>query len=770
MNTRVETLPIEGMHCASCVAHVERALHNVPGVTAATVNLATESAHVTFSPDRVAIEDLASAVDAAGYRLLPGSAAAYGAASTEAEPNEDDTDAAPDRDQRNLRAARANMLVAWSATAPIVLWMLPEMLFGYVAFGHVAMEIGMVLLAGFVVVVPGWETVRSAWKSALHGAPNMDVLIAMGTVASLASGVVSLLGTFGLAPQFESFAGVGGMIMAFHLTGRYIETKAKGRASRAIKKLLTLGAKDAVVERDGAELRVPIAQLRVGDVMIVRPGQKIPSDGVVVHGTSSVDESLATGESLPVTKTAGDSVIGATINAAGLLKVRATKVGKDTFLSNVIRMVEEAQGSKVPIQAFADRVTAVFVPIVIAVAAATLAAWLLFPESFAAVAQWAARFLPWVDPGMGRGALALYAAIAVLVIACPCALGLATPTALMVGSGKGAENGVLIRKGEAIQQMKNVTTIVFDKTGTLTEGKPSVTDVVALGDLSASELLGLAAAAESGSEHPAGRAIVTAAQQDANLQSLPPVEAFSAIVGRGVSATVAGRKILVGTDLLLQEHEIVADRPAASQYEALERQAKTAMFVAVDGTVAGIIAIADRIKPDSADAVVALKAIGLEPIMLTGDNERTAAVIAQAVGIERVIARVLPQQKVDHIQRLRQRGEVVAMVGDGMNDAPALAQADVGLAIGTGTDVAIESGDIVLVQGDLRAVVKAIKLSRATFAKIKQNLFWAFFYNIVMVPLAIFGLMHPVLAEIAMASSSINVVANSRRLQRLDLT
>lgn len=763
MNTSIETLPIEGMHCASCVAHVERALRNVPGVSAATVNLATESAHVTFSPDHVAIEDLASAVDAAGYRLLPGTSA-------QAELSRNDASTVPDRDQRTLQAARAKMRLAWAATVPIVLWMLPEMLFGYVAFGHVTMEIGMVLLAGFVVVVPGRETVRSAWKSALHRAPNMDVLIAMGTVASLASGVVSLLGTFGLAPRFESFAGVGGMIMAFHLTGRYIETKAKGRASQAIKKLLTLGAKDAIVERAGAEVRVPIAELRVGEVMIVRPGQKIPSDGVVVHGTSSVDESLATGESLPVTKTVGDTVIGATINAAGLLKVRATKVGNDTFLSNVIRMVEQAQGSKVPIQAFADRVTAVFVPIVIVVAAATLAAWLLFPESLAAVAQWAARFLPWVDPGMGRGALALYAAIAVLVIACPCALGLATPTALMVGSGKGAENGVLIRKGEAIQVMKDVTTIVFDKTGTLTEGKPSVTDVLALNGYSKQELLIVAAAAESGSEHPAGRAIVAAAQQDAATQQAPQVDAFTAIAGRGVNAQLAGRTVLVGTDLLLQEHSIAVDRSVAAQHEALEQQAKTAMFVAIDGKVAGIIAIADRIKPDSADAVAALKAMGMEPIMLTGDNERTAGVIAQAVGIERVIARVLPQQKADHIQRLRQRGEVVAMVGDGMNDAPALAQADVGLAIGTGTDVAIESGDIVLVQGDLHAVVKAVKLSRATFAKIKQNLFWAFFYNIVMVPLAIFGLMHPVLAEIAMASSSINVVANSRRLQRLKLT
>ena len=764
MKRQVDTFPIAGMNCASCVAHVERALNDVPGVAQATVNLASESARVVFTSDRVAFEELASAVDAAGYRAL-------GGGDTERTDSASGHTAidADERDQRALRAARAEMRLAWGATAPIVVWMLPEMLFGHVVFGHLAMEIGMLLLAGFVVALPGRNTIHSAWKSALHRAPNMDVLIAIGTIASLATGVGSLLGTFGLTPPFESFAGVGGMIMAFHLTGRFLETKAKGRASRAIKQLLASGAKDAIVEREGTEVRVPIGELRIGDVMIVRPGEKIPTDGVVVRGTGSVDESLATGESMPVTKTVGDEVIGATISAQGMLGVRATKLGSDTFLQNVIRMVEAAQGSKVPIQAFADRVTALFVPIVLVVAGATLAAWLLVPGVFRGVGQWAAVFVPWFDPAIGHGALALSATIAVLVIACPCALGLATPTAIMVGTGKGAQNGVLIRKGEAIQRIKSVTTIAFDKTGTLTEGKPSVTDLLPLGGRSERELLLLAAAAESGSEHPVGRAIVAEARRRIPTASLPAISSFEAIVGGGVRALVGNRRVVVGTDRLLQDNDITIDTDAASRRDALEQQAKTVMFVAVDGNAAGIVAVADRIKDDSASAVAALKTIGLEPIMITGDNARAAGAIAAKVGIERVISRVMPQEKAEHVRRLQHGGTVVAMVGDGMNDAPALAAADVGIAIGTGTDVAIESGDIVLVQGNLGAAFKAITLSRATFRKIKQNLFWAFFYNIVMIPLAIFGLMHPVAAEIAMAASSINVVANSRRLQKLKL-
>jgi Cu+-exporting ATPase len=611
----------------------------------------------------------------------------------------------------------------------------------------------------------------------------MDALIALGTLASLATGVVALLHGFGLAPAFANFSGVAGMIMAFHLTGRYIETKAKGRASQAIKRLLTLEAKEATVERDGEEITVPVSRLRKGDIMIVRPGEKVPTDGVVVSGESSIDESLATGESMPVEKAPGDEVIGATINKQGFLKVEARKVGKETFLSQVIRMVQEAQGSKVPIQALADRITGVFVPIVILVALLTLASWMLFPAFFGGIASWAGGFLPWVDPTMGSTALALFAMIAVLVIACPCALGLATPTALMVGSGKGAENGVLIRKGAAIQTLKDVHTIILDKTGTITQGMPGVTDVVSLGALAEGELLELAGAVEQGSEHPLGRAIVdhagartpsaTAAPGKrtgaVSNRALPEATAFEAISGRGVAATVAGRSVLVGTTALLEDKGISLTDGAREAKQSLEDQAKTAMLVAVEGAVAGIIAVADTVKPDSADAIRELRALGFEVAMITGDNERTAAAIAREVGIDRVIANVMPQDKAQEVGRLQKEGRVVAMVGDGINDAPALTQADIGIAIGTGTDVAIEAGDIVLVQGELSAVVKAVRLSRATFRKIKQNLFWAFFYNVIMVPLAIIGVMHPVLAEIAMAFSSINVVTNSRRLQKVNL-
>jgi Cu+-exporting ATPase len=501
--------------------------------------------------------------------------------------------------------------------------------------------------------------------------------------------------------------------------------------------------------------------------MVVRPGDKIPTDGIVVSGESSVDESLATGESMPVAKSTGAEVIGATINQNGLLKVRATRVGKDTFLSQVIKLVEEAQGSKIPIQAFADRITAVFVPIVIGVAAVTLAAWLVFPAFFAGLAETLATVLPWVDPSMGAVPLALFAAIAVLVIACPCALGLATPTALMVGSGMGAENGVLIRRGAAIQALKDLHTIVLDKTGTITEGKPGVTDVVPLAGFSEEDLLRTAAAAERGSEHPLAQAVVQ--HGEARLGAFPQADTFQAATGRGVSATVEGRSVFIGTASFLQEAGIELSSDAARQKSALEDQAKTVMVVAVDGAAAGLIAVADRVKADSREALAALRQFGFETAMITGDNRRTAEAIAREVGIDRVIANVLPDQKSAEIKRLQAAGHAVAMVGDGINDAPALTQADVGIAIGTGTDVAIESGDIVLVQGELSAVVKAVKLSQATFRKIKQNLFWAFFYNVVMVPLAILGAMHPVLAEIAMAFSSINVVTNSRRLQRVNI-
>ncbi len=750
---KVETLPIEGMHCASCVSAVERSLRQVAGVEEAVVNLATESALVRFDPGKVDMARFRKAVEDAGYSIP---------VQTEIIESE------LEKDERRIRSADRKMWIAWAITLPIVLWMLPEMIFGFNPFGGFAYNLAMLILGAVVVFVPGWPTVRSAFKSALHLTPNMDALIAMGTIASLASGVVAVLHEAGIGPAFANFGGVAGMIMAFHLTGRSIETKAKGRASQAIKKLLTLEAKEATVERGGEERIVPIALLVVDDLVVVRPGEKVPTDGVVVAGESSVDESLATGESMPVDKRPGDSVIGATINRQGLLKVRATRVGKDTFLSQVIKLVEEAQGSKIPIQVFADRITAVFVPVVFLVAAATFAAWMLFPSFFGGIALWASGFLPWVNPTMGTTALALFAAIAVLVIACPCALGLATPTALMVGSGVGAQNGVLIRKGAAIQLLKDVRIIVLDKTGTITRGAPGVTDVVPLNGFEARELLRLAAAAERGSEHPIGRAIVSHADslEAKGRGTLTVPEQFAAESGRGIRARIEGRSLLVGTTALLEEASVPLDDQAQEAKRRLENEAKSVMWVAIDGRAAGLIAVADQVKPDSALAIAELASLGFEVAMLTGDNEPTARAIARQVGVDRVIANVLPEAKAAEIKRLQAEGKRVAMVGDGINDAPALTQADVGIAIGTGTDVAIEAGDIVLVQGELQAVVKAVRLSRATFRKIQQNLFWAFFYNVVMVPLAILGVMHPVLAEIAMAFSSINVVTNSRRLQR----
>ena len=753
---QTRTLKVEGMHCTGCVNTVEDWLLRLDGVQEANANLATESVKVTYTGS-ITLDDFEQAVERAGYKLLR----------DESDTGQTRAESHQQRSQDKLDKARSNMWWAWALTIPIMVWMLPHMIWDYAFLGMTGMEIGMLLLSGIVIFVPGWETIRSAWKSAKNGTPNMDVLIAMGSLAALSTGVVALLHQFGLAPAFHSFAGVAGMIMAFHLTGRYIETKAKGRASDAIRKLLTLEAKEARVERDGEEISIPVQELQIGDVMVVRPGEKIPTDGEVLSGESSVDESIATGESMPVAKRKGDQVIGATLNKNGMLKVKAGKVGEDTFLSQVIRMVEEAQGSKVPVQEFADRITAVFVPVVLGIALLTLLVWLLFPGFFGGIAEWAAGFIPWVNPEMGTVALAFYAAIAVLVIACPCALGLATPTALMVGSGMGAANGVLIRKGAAIQIMKDVDTVILDKTGTITEGKPGVTDIIPLNGMPESRLLHIAASAESGSEHPLGQAIVEAAKR--RNGSLSEIEGFEAVTGQGIKARIGTHSVLVGSRQLLEQAGVRLDPTVEEQMSGLERKAKTAMLVAVDDEPAGIIAVADTIKPDSTKAITALKEFGLTPVMVTGDNERTARAVATEVGIDQVIAGVMPDQKSGEIKRLQQSGHVVAMVGDGINDAPALTQADVGIAIGTGTDVAIEAGDIVLVQGDLSAVVKAVKLSRATFTKIRQNLFWAFFYNVVMIPLAIAGLLHPLLAEIAMAFSSVNVIGNSRRLQKKNI-
>ncbi len=761
LKARPETfvLDITGMHCASCSASVEKALSQLDGVNSANVNLATEKATVQLLPHRVRVDELRTAVENAGFGVATVERAGAGRRlARERERLEED--------QQKVERARGRMKWAWVFTLPIMAWMIPEMVFGVMWPAPLVFNLGMIVLAAPVLFIWGRPTLVAGFKSLVNRTPTMDTLIAIGATVAFATGFVTVAYDLGFAPKLLNYAGVGAMIMAIHLTGRYVETKARGRTSAAIQKLLSLEARTARVKRDGREIEVPIEEVEVGDLMVVRPGEKIPTDGVVVSGRSSVDESLATGESMPVVKTGGDKVIGATVNKEGLLKVRASGVGEDTFLAHVIRMVEEAQGTKVPIQEFADRVTAIFVPTVLAVASATFLAWLIFPSLFTGIADWASAFLPWVDPSLGRVSLAIFAAVAVLVIACPCALGLATPTALMVGTGLGAENGVLVRSGAAIQTLREIDTIVLDKTGTVTKGEPGVTNVVSAAGWADDDVVRYAAVAELGSEHPLGQAIIGYARED-GVEVNEPMD-FEALMGRGVRARVDGKNVLVGSARLMDDEgvplaELIAD------FERLEDEAKTAMFVSVDGGLAGVIAVADQLKDDSRRAIAELRGFGLETVMLTGDNQRTAEAIARQVGVDRTLAEVLPDQKVAEIKRLQGDGRCVAMVGDGINDAPALKQANVGIAIGTGTDIAIEAADVTLVQGDLTAVVRAIRLSRATFRKIRQNLFWAYFYNVIAIPVAILGLLHPAIAEAAMAFSSINVVTNANRLRRVDI-
>ncbi|MEE8570237.1 MAG: heavy metal translocating P-type ATPase [Candidatus Bathyarchaeia archaeon] len=744
--TKKIILRIGDMTCASCSQTIEKALRKLDGVEEANVNLATEKATVVYNQAVTDYEKIKTAVEDTGYQVL---------GREDARVKYDEEEA---REIQVFEIAKKRALIAWGLTIPIILWMIPEMVFGIAWPNPTIFNIGMIVLATPVLFYPGWTTYRSAVKAITHRSANMDVLIMLGTLASFLTGPPSFIASI------ANYAGVGAMIMTFHLTGRYIEAKAKGRASQAIRKLLELEAKTATILRDGKEVKVPMDEVIVGDVMIVRPGAKIPTDGLVIEGESGVDESMATGESMPVQKKPGDNVIGATLNQRGLLKIRATKIGKDTFLAQVIKMVEEAQGSKVPIQEFADRVTSYFVPAVLLIAVGTLALWLIFPASMGSVGVWASQYLPWVNPNLSALSLAIVATVSTLVIACPCALGLATPTVLMVGSGIGAENGVLIRRGEAIQTLKDVRVIVFDKTGTITKGKPEVTNIVAATGYDERDVLRWAASVEQGSEHPLAEAIIRAAEKE--KLELHQLQKFEAITGRGIVGEISGQStILIGNRKLMEDNKIDY-ATLESELERLENEAKTAVIVAKDGTSVGIVAEADTLKEDSIKAIAELEKMGLQTTILTGDNQRTGEAIAKKVGISRVLAEVLPDQKVAEIMRLQDEVGLVAMVGDGINDAPALTQANVGIAIGTGTDIAIEAGDVVLVRGDLSGVVMAIKLSRATFRKIKTNLFWAFIYNIIMIPFAMLGLAHPVIAEIAMAISSITVVTNANLLRR----
>jgi Cu+-exporting ATPase len=748
---RRKTLQIDGMHCASCAQAVERALRAVQGVASAGVDLVNERALVDVSGD-VSDDTLIAAVRAAGYKAT----------------REDRTttpDTLVERDVERAKGARRRAVAAWGLALPIVAWMIPEMAWGVMWPSPLAFHFGMLVLAAPAVFIAGGPTLRSGFTAAVGRAPTMDTLIALGVGASFLTGVLAAIAHLGVMPSVPDYSGVAAMIMAFHLTGRWIEAAARGRTSGAIRALLGLGARTARVARGDTEVEVSVTDVAVGDLMIIRPGERIPTDGVIEAGESSVDESLATGESMPILRQVGDRVIGATINGEGVLRVRATGVGEATFLAQVVRLVQQAQATKVPIQALADRATRVFVPVVLVLAAATFFAWWLAPSALGQIATAAGRFLPWGASDASPLGRALFAAVAVLVIACPCALGLATPTALTVGAGRGARSGILLRNGEAVQTLSRIDVLVLDKTGTVTVGRPQVVDVVAH-EVSAAELLTLAGRVESASEHPIARAVVTACETRGI--SLAAASDVRAVPGRGVRGRVDGREVWVGRADWLSAEGFPLDA-WGDVATRMEDAGTTAVGIAVAGRVLGFLSVADRAKPDAREAIGALRGLGIEVVLLTGDNERAARSIAAEVGIDRVIANVLPEDKVIVVRGLMAAGSVTGMVGDGINDAPALTAADVGIALGTGTDVAIESADITLVSGELFAVVRAVKLARATFRKIRQNLFFAFVYNVVAIPLAVLGLLHPLIAEAAMAFSSINVVLNANRLRRARL-
>jgi Cu+-exporting ATPase len=739
------SLSVPGMGSEHCAAIVRSSLEKLEGVADVQASVPAHRVTVSVGAAGPSGAELKAAVERAGYEVarVDTSQLSDGAADVAIE-------------EEYLSQARRRLWIAGVPTTLIMLMMAPHMFWQPIP-GYLA----LVALLAFPVVFlyGGAATHRAAWRALRNRTANMDVLISMGSLPPY------LIGLVGFVYPMTSFVEMSATIMTFHLLGRYLEARAKGRASQAIRKLVTLGAKTARIERDGVEVEVSVKALQPGDIMIVRPGDKVPTDGEVVGGESHVDESIATGESLPVYKESGSTVLGATINKEGRLRVRATRVGGDTFLSQVIRLVDQAQGSRVPIQEFADRMTGRFVPLVLLVSAASLFAWLLLPELLRPVLVWGAGFLPWVDPAASVPVLAMLSAVAVLVIACPCALGLATPTALMVGSGLGAERGILIRSGEAIQTFKDVTVMVLDKTGTITRGEPRLTEVVSASGVDEGQLLEWAASVESASEHPIARAIV----EGARARGVEPggVSDFRSAGARGVHGKVAGVPIIIGNRLLLEEEGVTGLDALDSALDELESRGRTAVIVAASGVASGIVAVADTIKEESRQAIRAMHALGLRVVMVTGDNERAARAVAQEVGIDEVRAGVLPAGKVEAIRDLQARhGEHVAMVGDGINDAPALKQANVGIAIGAGADVAIEAADVTLVRGELTGVVEAMYLSRLTFRKIVQNLIWASAYNGAAIPVAAFGLLHPMIGVVAMTASSLSVIGNSLLLKR----
>jgi Cu+-exporting ATPase len=745
--TRTLDLPVLGMHCAACAARIEKALNETPGVAGAGVNFATARATVRYDPAVTNPEALREAVRGQGYdALLPSPGQGPGTGTD---------DAVAQAQLAEYRNLRTRFVIAAVLTVPVLLLAMT----GHVipsleaAFDFPARPWIELALTTPVLFWAGRDFFTGAWAAARHRAADMNTLIAVGTLSAyLYSVVATVFPHWFHGVAHGVYYEVAASIVTLILLGNLLQARATARTRGAIKALIGLSPKTARVERDGREADVPIGEVRVGDLVSVRPGEKVPVDGVVEDGTSNVDESMLTGEPLPVAKKAADAVIGGTLNQTGSFRFRATRVGADTVLQQIVRLVQQAQGSKAPIQRLADRISGVFVPVVLCLAVVT--------------------FVVWFDlaPPDARLSQALYTSVAVLIIACPCALGLATPTAILVGTGRGAQAGILIKGGEALERAHRITTVVLDKTGTVTEGKPTVTDVIAAGELAESDVLRLAASAERASEHPLAAAVVRAAEE----RGLSPVrpERFDSVPGHGLEAEVDGRKVLVGNAKLLRDRGLTPDEAAADR---LAGEGKTPVFVAVDGSPAGVLAVADRPKSGAREAVARLKRLGLKVVLLTGDTARTAEAIGKAVGIERVVAGVLPAGKADVVKQLQTEGEVVAMVGDGVNDAPALAQADVGIAMGTGTDVAIESAEVTLVRGDLNGVAAAIGLSRATMRTVRQNLFFAFAYNVLGIPLAagVFypltgWLLSPILASGAMALSSVSVVTNALRLRGFD--
>jgi len=740
-------VPILGMHCAACAARIQSALSKSPGVAQAGVNFATGRATIRYDRQTTNPQALRETVRNEGYDAVlevPGSSESTGEA------------AALEAEEEHYRQLKKRLLIAAVLTVPLVILTMA---------GHVLPVLASILdfpgrtwlelaLTTPVMFWAGRDFFTSAWTSARHRAADMNTLIALGTLAAYLSSVAATIapGWFVHAGHGETapvYYEVAASIITLILLGNLLQARATNRSRGAIRALMNLGPRTARVERDGQEIDVPIDQVRVGDVVLVRPGEKIPVDGVVSDGSSAVDESMLTGEPLPASKEAGDNVIGATLNKTGSFRFRATRVGADTVLQQIVRLVQEAQGSKAPIQKLADTIAGIFVPVVLCLALATFLGWL------------------WLGPSDGRLTRALLAAVSVLIIACPCALGLATPTAIMVGTGRAAQAGILIKSGAALEQACRLTMVVFDKTGTLTQGRPEVTDVLPAPPFAESEVLRLAASAERGSEHPLGEAIARFAQER-GVEATGP-ESFRALPGHGLEATIAGQSVLLGNARLFRERGL---RPEMMSFERLNDAGKTPVFVAVNGALAGVIAVADRPRPEARAAVARLKRMNLQVAMLTGDSERTAKAIASEVGIDRVFAEVLPADKSAAVKRLQAERQVIAMIGDGINDAPALAQADIGIAMGHGTDVAIEAADITLVKDDLHGVPAGIELARATMRTVKQNLFLAFAYNVLAIPLAagVFypltgWLLSPIIASAAMALSSLSVVGNALRLR-----